>query len=180
MTKEQEDLITDNTRLAYYIARKKYRCCGIETEDVEGIALLALVQAAKTFNPEKGISFCTYAGACIDNAILLELRRRRRREGRVSMTSLQEVICKDGEHVGCIGDIIADPRDRYKRVEDAMFLNQLMRRGPFSDEVKQILYLALDAGLTQQQIGERVHKSQPYVSRIQRKSTEQAHRWAAK
>ena len=180
MTKEQEALVTNNAGLAYHIARNKYRCCGIETEDVEGIALLALVKAAKTFNPGKGISFCTYAGACIDNAILMELRRRRCREGRVSLTSLQEVICKNGEHVGILADVIADPRDGHKQVEDREFLKQLMRSGIFSDRDKLILKLVFLDGCGQTRVGKYVGVSQSYVSRLIRVASEQARRWATK
>ncbi len=182
MTKEQEALVTENMRLAYYIARRKYKNCGIETEDVEATALLGLVKAAKTFNPEKGILFSTYAGICIDNEILLELRRKRRHECeyRGNVMSLQEVLCQDGEHVGPLEDVIADPHDGHKQVEDALFLNQLMQSGIFSDRDKLILRLVFLEGYSQTKAGERAGVSQPYVCRLLRITSGRARRWAAR
>lgn len=182
MTKEQEALVTENMRLAYYIARRKYRNCGVGMEDIEGTALLALVKAAKTFNPEKGISFSTYAGACINNEILLELRRKRRHEYeyRENVMSLQEVICKDGTHEGFLADVIADPHDGHKRVEDVVFLHQLMQSGIFSDRDKLILKLVFLNGYNQTKAGERAGVSQSYVSRLLRAASSRAREWAAR
>lgn len=182
MTKDQEALVTENMRLAYYIARRKYRNCGMELEDTEATALLGLVKAAITFKPEKGISFSTYAGACIDNEIRLELRKKKRHEYeyRENVMSLQEVICQNGRREGTLADVIADGHDAHKQVEDVLFLNQLMQSGIFSDQDKLILRLVFLDGYNQARAGKHAGVSQPYVSRLLRMVNGKARQWAAR
>ena len=70
----RELLITHNLRLVVYIA-KKFDGCATSTEDLVSIGTIGLIKAVKTFNPEKNIKLATYASRCIENEILMHLRK---------------------------------------------------------------------------------------------------------
>ena len=121
MDKEKEQLITENIRLAYYVA-KRFLNSGIEYDDLVSVASLGLVKAAKKFNQEKGVQFNTFAMRVMTNEILMELRSIRRREKCVS---LSERVLGEEEDVELL-DMIPDTEDKFAIVEEADWLQRKM------------------------------------------------------
>lgn len=74
MTKEQEQLVTDNHNLIYHIINK----CGLSTEEYYDVCAIGLCKAASTYDSSKDVKFATYAGVCIENQIKLELRNKKK------------------------------------------------------------------------------------------------------
>lgn len=79
MTKEQEQLVTDNHNLIYHIINK----FELATEEYYDVCAIGLCKAASTYDSSKDVKFATYAGVCIENAIKLELRNRKKYYARV-------------------------------------------------------------------------------------------------
>ena len=86
-------LVERNLRLVVYIA-KKFENTGIDLEDLISIGTIGLMKAINTFNKDKNIKLATYASRCIENEILMFLRRSNRIKGEVS---IDEPLNKDGE-----------------------------------------------------------------------------------
>ena len=121
MDKEKEQLITENIRLAYYVA-KRFLNSGIEYGDLVSVASLGLVKAAKKFNSEKGVQFNTFAMRVMTNEILMGLRSVRRREQCVS---LYERVLGEEEDIELL-DMIPDREDKFAIVEEADWLRRKM------------------------------------------------------
>ena len=107
----KEKLITHNLRLVVYIS-KKFESTGIGIEDLISIGTIGLIKAVNTFNPEKNIKLATYASRCIENEILMYLRKTAQQRNEVSIDEplnidwdgnellLSDVLGTDGEEVG--------------------------------------------------------------------------------
>ena len=121
MDKEKEQLITENIKLAYYVA-KRFLNSGIEYDDLVSVASLGLVKAAKKFKQDKGVQFHTFAMRVMTNEILMELRSVRRREHCVS---LSEKVLGEEEDVELM-DMIPDREDKFAIVEEADWLRRKM------------------------------------------------------
>ena len=80
----REILITHNLRLVVYIARK-FESTGINIEDLISIGTIGLIKAVNTFSPEKNIKLATYASRCIENEILMHLRKTSRQKEEISL-----------------------------------------------------------------------------------------------
>lgn len=162
MDKEKEQLITENIRLAYYVA-KRFLNSGIEYDDLVQVASLGLVKAAKKFNSEKGVQFNTFAMRVMTNEILMEMRSVRRREQCVS---LSERVLGEEEDVELL-DMIPDIEDKFAIVEEVDWLQRKMCR--LNERERRVLKANLQyQGVAQDKKCVLLGISQSYYSRIMR------------
>ena len=112
----RQTLVERNLRLVVYIA-KKFENTGIGIEDLISIGTIGLMKGVNTFNSEKKIKLATYASRCIENEILMFLRRSNKTKGEVS---IDEPLNKDGDgNELLLSDILGtDPDVTYRKLED--------------------------------------------------------------
>lgn len=165
-------LIERNLRLVVYIA-KKFENTGINIEDLVSIGTIGLIKAVNTFNPDKNIKLATYASKCIENEILMYLRRNSKLKSEVSLDEPLNVDWDGNELLlsdilGTDGDII------FKLLEDEVdreLLNQAI--GKLSRREKTIVELrfGLKSGKekTQKEVADMLGISQSYISRLEKR-----------
>lgn len=165
-------LIERNLRLVVYIA-KKFENTGINIEDLVSIGTIGLIKAVNTFNPDKNIKLATYASKCIENEILMYLRRNSKIKSEVSLDEPLNVDWDGNELLlsdilGTDGDII------FKLLEDEVdkqLLNQAI--GKLSRREKTIVELrfGLKSGKekTQKEVADLLGISQSYISRLEKR-----------
>lgn len=164
-------LIEHNLRLVVYIA-KKFENSGIEFEDLISIGSVGLIKAVKTFRGDKNIKLATYASRCIENELLMQLRKLSRIKGEVS---LEKPLCDDGEgNELVLADIMASDEEisaglDHSAERDAIWqiLNRLERR----EQEIMVLRFGLEGQeeLTQKEVADKLGISQSYISRIEKK-----------
>lgn len=165
-------LIERNLRLVVYIARK-FDNTGILTEDLVSIGTIGLIKAVKTFDPTKRIKLATYASKCIENEILMHLRRCSRLRNEVSF---DEPLNKDWEgNELLLSDIYGTDSDViYRDLEDEVD-RLLLRKAmdSLSGREKRIMELrfGLRDGLerTQKEVADLLGISQSYISRLEKR-----------
>lgn len=165
-------LIERNLRLVVYIARK-FDNTGIWVEDLVSIGTIGLIKAVKTFDPEKRIKLATYASKCIENEILMYLRRNSRTRSEVSF---DEPLNKDWEgNELLLSDVMGTDNDIiYRGLEeevDRHLLHNAM--GKLTGREKRIMELRF--GLldgrerTQKEVADLLGISQSYISRLEKR-----------
>ncbi len=168
----RDKLVEHNLRLVIFIA-KKFEGCGIEFEDTISIGAIGLIKAVKTYQVGKNIKLATYASRCIENEILMQLRKTSKRRKEVS---LDEPLSSDGEgNELVIADIISDDEDLVtkdiERSEETKFLMKAI--GKLDEREQQILLhrfgLAGNDEKTQKEVADMMGISQSYISRIEKK-----------
>ena len=169
---EAKDLLIEhNLRLVVYIA-KRYETNPVMMEDLISIGTIGLIKAVASFDPEKNIKLVTYASRCIENEILMFLRKKNRRKQEVSLDEPLNVDYDGNELL--LSDILGTEDDLvvqqvYQR-EDKRNLMKAMK----SLEAKERLILQLRYGLgcveaTQKEIADQFGISQSYISRMEKK-----------
>ncbi|HLU21983.1 RNA polymerase sporulation sigma factor SigE [Lederbergia graminis] len=165
-------LIERNLRLVVYIARK-FENTGINIEDLISIGTIGLIKAVNTFNPEKKIKLATYASRCIENEILMYLRRNNKTRSEVSFDEPLNIDWDGNELLlsdvlGTEEDIIT--KDLEANVDKKLLLTALMR---LTDREKQIMELrfGLTGGeeKTQKDVADMLGISQSYISRLEKR-----------
>jgi RNA polymerase sporulation-specific sigma factor len=166
---ENDSLITENMRLVWYLVRK-FNFPPSDVEDFASCGFIGLIKAARTFDVSKGIKFATYASRCINNEILMEIRRQKPLKNICYLDDVlnvdydgNELTLKEllpDESFPEISNVLGN-RDEVADAVAAM-LNRLSVRE------RQII-LARSAGLTQRQVAERLQISQSYASRLEKK-----------
>ena len=165
-------LVEHNLRLVVYIA-KKFESTGIEFEDLISIGSVGLIKAVKTFRNDKKIKLATYASRCIENEILMQLRKSSKVKGEVS---LEKPLSEDGEgNQLVLADIMANEEDEISTSietsaeKDAIWqvLNKLEKR----EQEIMVLRFGLEGKdeLTQKEVADKLGISQSYISRIEKK-----------
>ena len=168
----RKPLIEHNLRLVVYIARR-FENTGVGLEDLISIGTIGLIKAISTFRADKNIKLATYASRCIENEILMHLRKLGSRKGEIS---IDEPLNTDwdgnelllGDVLGTDGEEISRPLE--EDVERQMLLdavNQLEER----EKAIIILRFGLlgQEELTQQQVADRMGISQSYSSRLEKR-----------
>lgn len=165
-------LIERNLRLVVYIARK-FENTGIPIEDLASIGSIGLIKAVNTFNPERNIKLATYASRCIENEILMFLRRNHRHRVEVSLDEPLNVDWDGNELL--LSDVIPhDGCEVHKELEaqvDRFLLNSALSR--LSDRERTIMELRF--GLrdgderTQKEVADLLGISQSYISRLEKR-----------
>ncbi len=168
----RDKLIEHNLRLVVYIA-KKFESSGIELEDLISIGAIGLIKAVKTYSVDKNIKLATYASRCIENEILMQLRKNTRIKNEIS---LDEPLSSDGEgNELLLADIISVDEDCVtKNIETTAEKQILMSVLEKLDSREQmIMYLrfglAGNEEKTQKEVADLMGISQSYISRIEKK-----------
>ncbi len=165
-------LIERNLRLVVYIARR-FDNTGICPDDLISIGAIGLIKAVNTFKAEKNIKLATYASRCIENEILMFLRKNS--VSRITV-SFDEPLNVDGDgNELLLGDILGSDADSVdKRIEDEVdyqLLHQAMER--LSSREKQIVRMRYGMDgcgeLTQKEVANLLGISQSYISRLEKK-----------
>ncbi len=168
----RDKLIEHNLRLVVYIA-KKFESSGIELEDLISIGAIGLIKAVKTYSIDKNIKLATYASRCIENEILMQLRKNTRIKNEIS---LDEPLSSDGEgNELVLADIISiDEGSVSKNIELSAEKQALLKVISKLDSREQmIMYLrfglAGNEEKTQKEVADMMGISQSYISRIEKK-----------
>ena len=167
-------LIEHNLRLVVYIA-KKFDNTGVGVEDLISIGTIGLIKAINTFQPTKKIKLATYASRCIENEILMYLRRNNKTKLEVSIDEPLNVDWDGNELL--LSDILGTDEDViYKDLETEVERSQLKRAiSKLGDRERTIIMLRFglnnpdDMEMTQKEVADYLGISQSYISRLEKK-----------
>lgn len=165
-------LIERNLRLVVYIARK-FENTGINIEDLISIGTIGLIKAVNTFNPEKKIKLATYASRCIENEILMYLRRNNKIRSEVSFDEPLNIDWDGNELLlsdvlGTDNDIIT--RDIEAHVDKKLLLTALQKLTQREKQIMELRFgLAGEEEKTQKDVAEILGISQSYISRLEKR-----------
>ena len=170
----RDELITHNLRLVVYIA-KKFDSPSASTEDLVSIGTIGLMKAVKTFAPEKNIKLATYASRCIENEILMYLRRNNKTRLEVSIDEPLNVDWDGNELL--LSDILGTEEDIIYRDIETEVEKGLLKRAveKLSPREKTIVELRFGLNhptgeeLTQKEVADLLGISQSYISRLEKK-----------
>jgi len=171
----QQKLIEHNLRLVVYIA-KKFENTGVNIEDLISIGAIGLIKAIKTFNPDKNIKLATYASRCIENEILMYLRKTHTNRYE---TSLDEPLNVDwdgnelllSDVLGTDADMVMQPLEA--EAEKAGLMQAL---GELNSREREIICMRFGIGgykeKTQKEVADILGISQSYISRLEKRILE--------
>ncbi len=170
----KSELIEHNLRLVVYIA-KKFDNTGVGVEDLISIGTIGLIKAINTFNMDKKIKLATYASRCIENEILMHLRKNTKTRMEVSIDEPLNVDWDGNELL--LSDILGTEEDIiYKDIEDEADKKMLTAAmETLTDREKMIIELrfglnsAKDRERTQKEVADLLGISQSYISRLEKK-----------
>ena len=168
----KDQLIEHNLRLVVYIARR-FENTGVDLDDLVSVGTIGLIKAVNSFNADKNIKLATYASRCIENEILMHLRRTVKLKSEVSF---DEPINSDWEGnelmlsdvMGTDGDVV------YKKIENGVETEllgvALTKLNTREREIMELRY-GLKGGdeLTQREVADLLGISQSYISRLEKK-----------
>ena len=167
-------LIEHNLRLVVYIA-KKFDNTGVGVEDLISIGTIGLIKSINTFNPEKNIKLATYASRCIENEILMYLRRNNKTKLEVSIDEPLNVDW-DGNELLLSDILVTDEDVIYRDIESEVERKLLMGAvSKLSEREKTIIKLRFGLGsrdgreMTQKEVASLLGISQSYISRLEKK-----------
>ena len=167
-------LIEHNLRLVVYIA-KKFDNTSVGVEDLISIGTIGLIKAINTFKPDKNIKLATYASRCIENEILMYLRRNNKTRLEVSIDEPLNVDWDGNELL--LSDILGTDEDViYHDIEDeiekSLLSNAISRLNPRERKIVELRYgLTNEDGeeMTQKEVADLLGISQSYISRLEKK-----------
>ncbi len=168
----KDKLVEHNLRLVVYLA-KKFENTGLDMEDLISVGTIGLIKATNSFKPDKQIKLATYASRCIENEILMYLRKLSKRRAEVS---LDEPLNVDGEgNELLLGDVIGTDADMvYTHVENQVE-RQLLEEGISKLSKREQQIIEMRFGLdgederTQKEVADLLGISQSYISRLEKK-----------
>lgn len=165
-------LIEHNLRLVVYIS-KRFENTGINLEDLISIGTIGLIKAVNTFNSRKNIKLATYASRCIENEILMYLRKI---AGRRTEVSFDEPLSSDWDgNELLLSDILGTEPDSVMRpleddVDRALLLRALSRLPPRERQIISMRFgIDLPEAMTQKEVADRLGISQSYISRLEKR-----------
>ena len=168
----REPLITHNLRLVVYIA-KKFESSSVNVEDLISIGTIGLIKAVNTFCPSRNIKLATYASRCIENEILMYLRKTAQQKNEISIDEPLNVDYDGNELL--ISDILGSDENLVNaRIEQESEQKQLMRAVNRLNK-RELSIMELRFGLngnqphTQKQVADILGISQSYISRLEKK-----------
>ena len=167
-------LIEHNLRLVVYIA-KKFDNTGVSVEDLISIGTIGLIKAVETFCPEKKIKLATYASRCIENEILMYLRRNNKTKLEVSIDEPLNVDWDGNELL--LSDILGTEEDTIYRDMETEAEHKLLGKaiGRLSNRERVIVQMRFGLGTpdgeekTQKEVADLLGISQSYISRLEKK-----------
>ncbi len=171
-TQIKDKLIEHNLRLVVYIARR-FENTGVDLDDLVSVGTIGLIKAVSSFNAEKNIKLATYASRCIENEILMHLRRTVKLKSEVSFDEPLNTDWEGNELVlsdvmGTDGDVV------YKKIENGVETELLgIALTKLNDREREIMELryGLNGGeeKTQREVADMLGISQSYISRLEKK-----------
>lgn len=170
--KAREMLIVHNLRLVVYIA-KKFENSGVNIEDLISIGTIGLIKAVNTFSPEKNIKLATYASRCIENEILMHLRKIASQKVEISLDEPLNTDWDGNELM--LADVLGSDGDEINREmeeeDEKRILLQVIDTLP--EREKEIIDMRFGLGekeeLTQKQVADKLGISQSYISRLEKR-----------
>ena len=168
----KDKLIEHNLRLVVFLA-KKYENVKVDLEDLVSIGTIGLIKAINTYSIDKNIKLATYASRCIDNEILMYLRKNKKISSEVS---LEESLSYDSEGnelhlediIGTDADIV--PRNILEKDDKKMMLEEINKLNKRDKEIMTLRYgLEGSNEKTQKEVADILGISQSYISRIEKK-----------
>ena len=165
-------LIEHNLRLVVYIA-KKFECTGTGIEDLISIGTIGLCKAVGTFRSDKNIKLATYASRCIENEILMHLRKQSGKGGEVSLDEPLKVDFDGNELL--LSDILGSEEEGIVYEIEQREEREAIRRAVASLDERERLIIELRYGLggreemTQKEVATYLGISQSYISRLEKK-----------
>lgn len=170
--KIKDKLIVHNLRLVVYIA-KRFETAGANIEDLISIGTIGLIKAVNTFKPDKNIKLATYASRCIENEILMFLRKSSQLKNEISIDEPLNTDWDGNELLLC--DVLGSDPDIINRdIETELECNQLLKAVSNLNE-REALIMELRFGLngkkehTQKEVADYLGISQSYISRLEKK-----------
>ena len=171
-------LIERNLRLVVFIARK-FENTGVMLEDLISIGTIGLIKAVNTFDPQKKIKLATYASRCIENEVLMFLRRFSRTRVEVSLDEPlktdwdgNELLLSDV--LGTDGDIVC--RGMEESAERQMLFAALSHLSPREQKVMNLRFgLGGQPEMTQKEVADVLGISQSYISRLEKRILHRLH-----
>jgi len=165
-------LIEHNLRLVVYIARR-FENTGVNIEDLISIGTIGLIKSIGTFNPEKNIKLATYASRCIENEILMHLRKIGAQRTEVSFDEPLNTDWDGNELL--LSDVLGTDEDEVLRpIEDDVEKQMLMEAvGRLDEREKTIILLRFGllghSEMTQKEVADLLGISQSYISRLEKR-----------
>ena len=168
----RQELIEHNLRLVVYIARR-FENTGINIEDLISIGTIGLIKAVETYRTDKNIKLATYASRCIENEILMYLRKNASRRGEVSFDEPLNTDWDGNELL--LSDVLGTDEDVVMRpIEEDVDRSLLAQAiNTLSPREKEIITLRFGLGggkeQTQKEVADRLGISQSYISRLEKR-----------
>lgn len=168
----KEKLIEHNLRLVVYIA-KKFENTGLELEDLISIGAIGLIKAVQTYNYDKQIKLATYASRCIENEILMQLRKTSKTKSEISFDEPLN-FDQDGNEL-LLSDILFTEEDSVSKsldqsVEKQLLWESIKKLGAREQEIMMLRFgLGGREEKTQKEVADLMGISQSYISRIEKK-----------
>jgi RNA polymerase sporulation-specific sigma factor len=167
----KEKLIEHNLRLVVYISRR-FENSGVDLDDLISVGTIGLIKAVNSFKPDKNIKLATYASRCIENEILMHLRRTVKLKAEVSLDEPLNVDWEGNELV--LSDVMGTDGDMvYKKIEQSVerelldvALSKLNGR---EKEIMELRYGLTGKEKTQREVADMLGISQSYISRLEKK-----------
>ena len=165
-------LIVHNLRLVVYIA-KKFENTGVSIDDLTSIGTMGLIKAVKSFDPSKNIKFATYSSRCIENEILMFLRKRSNRNVDLSMDEALSTD-SDGNELNLIDVLYTDESEVSRNIEQESDRNLVWKSmESLSAREKEIMIMRFglkgDREKTQKEVADIIGISQSYISRLEKR-----------
>lgn len=170
--KAREALIVHNLRLVVYIA-KKFETSGIGLEDLISIGTIGLIKAVNTFSKEKNIKLATYASRCIENEILMFLRKSNQYKNEISIDEPLNVDWDGNELL--LSDVLGTENDvvnvNIENQVEHQLLRTLISTLPERERIIMEMRFGLKTGveMTQKDVADEIGISQSYISRLEKK-----------
>ncbi len=170
--KARELLIIHNLRLVVYIA-KKFETTGIGIEDLVSIGTIGLIKAVKTFCPDKNIKLATYASRCIENEILMFLRKASQYKNEISIDEPLNIDWDGNELL--LSDVLGTDDDIVNKDIETEVEKQVLRHEINKLDERERMIMEMRFGLvnghemTQKQVADKVGISQSYISRLEKR-----------
>lgn len=171
----REELISRNLRLVVYTAQK-FENTGVSTEDLISIGTIGLIKAVSSYNPEKNIKMATYASRCIENEILMFLRKSTKTKIEIS---LEEPINTDSDgNELTFADVLGTDPDLVSKNSENQAEKDILKIAidllPERERVIMDMRYGLSCGveMTQKEVADKLEISQSYISRLEKKILE--------
>lgn len=170
--KAREQLIVHNLRLVVFIA-KKFENSGVNIEDLISIGTIGLIKSVNTFSPEKNIKLATYASRCIENEILMHLRKIASQKLEISLDEPLNTDW-DGNELMLVDVLGSDGDEISREIEEADEKKTLLKViNALPEREREIIDMRFGLGekeeLTQKEVADKMGISQSYISRLEKR-----------